>query len=81
MEEQGILVPYDKLSEEVLTNVMKSFIEREGTDYGAQELSEETKLNRLKKSLEQKRSYISYDPETESLSIISDKDAKSLGLL
>jgi uncharacterized protein YheU (UPF0270 family) len=81
LEEQGILVPYDKLSEEVLTNVMKSFIEREGTDYGAQELSEETKLNRLKKSLEQKRSYISYDPETESLSIISDKDAKSLGLL
>lgn len=81
MEEHGILVPYDKLSEDVLLNLMKSFIERDGTDYGAQELSEETKLNRLKKSLQQKRSYISYDPDTESLSIISDKEAKDFGLL
>lgn len=81
MEEHGILVPYDKLSEDVLLNLMKSFIERDGTDYGAQELSEETKLKRLKKSLQQKRSYISYDPDTESLSIISDKEAKDFGLL
>lgn len=81
MEEKAILVPYDKIPSEALTGLMKSFIEREGTDYGATELSEEAKLGRLRKSLEKGLAFICFEENTESFHILSKKEAREKGLL
>ena len=42
-----MIIPWEELEESTLYNVLDSFILREGTDYGRQELSLEEKRARL----------------------------------
>lgn len=42
-----MIIPWQSLTKEALHNIMQSFILREGTDYGAQELSLAEKERRL----------------------------------
>jgi len=69
-----IEVPAEALSSEALNAVIESFILREGTDYGAQELSFETKLERIHKQLKSSEIKLVFDEVTESVTFLSKRD-------
>ena len=65
-----VVVPYTELSEELLLAVAESFVLREGTDYGTQELSLEAKVARLLAQLKRGDAQIVFDPESQSVTIL-----------
>ena len=63
-------VPLDALSEAALDAVIESFVNREGTDYGARERGFEEKVADVRRQLERGEAQIVFDPETESVNIV-----------
>ncbi|MCK3655220.1 hypothetical protein A4G19_05425 [Pasteurellaceae bacterium Macca] len=69
-----MIIPWQQLEPSTLNNVLDSFILREGTDYGAQELSLAEKRARLFAQLEAEKVVIVWSELHQSLDI---KDKKS----
>ena len=81
MSESGsspVKVPFDVLSPESLCAVIEDFVLREGTDYGSKEVSFETKVAALRKQLENGYAIITYEPDTETVSIVPTDTLPSL---
>ncbi|MDF1691609.1 MAG: YheU family protein [Zhongshania sp.] len=64
-------IPWQKLSPEALQGMLEELVSRDGTDYGEQELSTETKISQLRNALAQKRAAIAFCPDSESWTVIS----------
>ena len=64
-------IPLDLLSSEILKGVIDSFVEREGTDYGAVEASYEIKFQQLLKQLKNGYLKIIFDPNTETVTLVT----------
>ncbi len=71
-----IIVPHTELSPDALTGVIQSFVLREGTDYGAQEVSIDTKVQQVLRQLERREAQIVFDQNTESIDIVVRKPAR-----
>jgi uncharacterized protein len=71
-EEPPIEVPMDKLSEDVVQSLIEEFILREGTDYGAIEVSLEKKKEQVSKQLENNDIKIVFDPNTDSVTLMTE---------
>ncbi|QIW16792.1 hypothetical protein A4G20_10910 [Pasteurellaceae bacterium RH1A] len=69
-----MIIPWQSLEEETLMNVIESVVLREGTDYGAVELSLATKKQRLRKMLEREEVVIVWSELHQSLDI-KDKNS------
>ena len=69
-EPPGVEVPLDALSHAALAAVIESFVNREGTDYGARERSLEEKVADVRRQLERGEAQIVFDPNTESINIV-----------
>jgi uncharacterized protein YheU (UPF0270 family) len=65
-----IIVPHTELSPDALMGVIQSFVLREGTDYGAQEVDFETKVEQVRRQLERREAEIVFDQNTESIDIV-----------
>jgi uncharacterized protein YheU (UPF0270 family) len=63
-------IPVAQLSPEALTGVLESFVLREGTDYGAVELSFDAKVAQLRRAVERGEARIVFDPESESVTLL-----------
>lgn len=63
-------IPMDKLSSEALDGLIEEFILREGTDYGATEISLSTKKQQIYKQLEKEEIKVIFDWETLSPTIV-----------
>jgi hypothetical protein len=63
-------IPYTELSSETLRNIIDEFVTREGTDYG-QEHSLEEKASQVLELLRQNKVLITFDPVSETCSIVS----------
>lgn len=70
-ERAGVEVPLDALSDATLAAVIESFVNREGTDYGARERSLEEKVADVRRQLERGEAQIVFDPDTESINIVA----------
>ena len=68
---EPVFVPLDALSEEALRGVIEAFVLREGTDYGHDDYSLDEKVARVKRQLERDDARIAFDPDTETVSIVS----------
>lgn len=66
-----IEIPIANLSEEALTGVIDNFFQREGTDYGAVEISYETKMQQIRRQIEKGQIKIVFDPNTESVTLMT----------
>lgn len=66
-----IEIPPQQLSKEVLEALIEEFITREGTDYGMTDFSLEEKVEQVKEHLRAGRAVITYDPATESCTLLS----------
>jgi uncharacterized protein len=70
-----LVVPHAELSAEALKGVVEAFVLREGTDYGATEYSLGQKVAHVLAQLERGEARIVFDPETESIDIVPDRDS------
>ncbi|MFO1388064.1 YheU family protein [Cellvibrio sp.] len=71
-----MIIPHQQLSSEALQGLIEEFITREGTDYGAVEVSLAQKLDQVKRQLDRGNVVIVFDPASESVSILTKHDAK-----
>jgi uncharacterized protein YheU (UPF0270 family) len=69
-----IEVNISSLSAEALQGIIESFVLREGTDYGVNELSLEKKVENLKKKLHRKEIFLVFDPNTESITFLTQSE-------
>lgn len=69
-----VQVAPDELRPETLRSLIESFVNREGTDYGWRERSLEQKVADVMRQLEAGDAVIVYDPEDESINIVSSGD-------
>lgn len=75
-DEQPVEVPASALSDEVLEALVESYVLREGTDYGAQEISHSKKIEQVKRQLFSGEVRIVFDASTESVSLLTKVDFK-----
>jgi uncharacterized protein YheU (UPF0270 family) len=71
-----IVVPHTELSPDALMGVIQSFVLREGTDYGAQEVDFDTKVQQVLRQLERREAEIVFDQNTESIDIVVRSPAR-----
>ena len=62
-------IQWQTLSESALTGLIREFVTREGTEYGAQEVPVSTKVEQVLAQLQSGRVEIVYDEETLTTSI------------
>lgn len=67
-------VPAEKLSADILQALIESFILREGTDYGAVEISLEKKVEAVRKQIQRQDVKIIFDFETESVTLVTRQE-------
>lgn len=73
-----VAIPSEQLNAELIDAVIEAFILREGTDYGTVEISLDKKKEQIRKQLAKNDVRIVYDFETESVTLMTDRDWKKL---
>lgn len=66
-------IPSENLSAEALNGIIEAFVLREGTDYGAVEVSFERKKEQLLKQIKRGEGRIVFDPNTESVTLLNGR--------
>jgi uncharacterized protein YheU (UPF0270 family) len=66
----SVRVAPDDLTPDTLRAVVESFVLREGTDYGIQEVSLEAKVEQVLAQLRRGEAHITFDPATESVNVV-----------
>ena len=76
-----VVIPFESFDPPILSALLEDIITRDGTDYGAVELSLDKKKDQLMHHLRQGDAFIGFDSITESCMIISADQANEVGLL
>jgi len=63
-------VPYTQLSDDALLGIIEEFITREGTDYGFEERSLESKVSQVKQQIIDRDILIIFDPDFATCNLI-----------
>jgi hypothetical protein len=71
-------IPREVLTSEALQGIIENFIQREGTDYGVEEVSMGTKIHQIEKQLDKGEIKIVFDPNTETVTLLTLAQWKSL---
>lgn len=69
-DEQGIEIPIDQLSPEALLGVIDDYVLREGTEYGAAEVTLEQKREQLLSQLRSGKALVVFDASTETCTLV-----------
>lgn len=64
-----MIVPWQDIPEQTLRNVIEHFVLREGTDYGAQEMSFDNKVAQVYQKLKEKEAVLVYSELHETVDI------------
>lgn len=72
---EPVEIPLEALSADALRGVVESFVNREGTDYGARERTLDEKVADVRRQLERGEARIVFDPDTESINILPSRYA------
>ena len=62
-------IPWNSLSEQALEGLIEEFVLREGTEYGARDVSLQEKRRQVMAQLKQGLAQIVFDPDTQTTSI------------
>ncbi len=63
-------IPWQELSDDALHGIIEEFVTREGTEYGAAEVSLDTKYLQVRQQLERGEAVITFDESTQTCSIL-----------
>ncbi len=69
-----MIIPIQELTMDVLHNVAESYVLREGTDYGAEEVDLETKVQQVIAKLRSGEAVLVYSELYESVNIVDAQD-------
>ncbi len=69
-------IPLTALSTDALEGMIDSFIMREGTDYGTNEVPHDSKVKQIRKQLDKGDVKIVFDPNTDSATLMTNRDWK-----
>lgn len=72
-----MIIPLEQLSHETLSAIIEDFILREGTEYGAEDVSKEAKIFQVKKQLDQGHAVLVYSELHESINILPSDQFKA----
>jgi uncharacterized protein YheU (UPF0270 family) len=75
---QFVQVPAGRLEAGVLSALLEEYTGRDGTDYGARELSLEEKVARLRSQLDEGELLILYDLDSEQWDLVPKPQAEEL---
>ena len=67
---EPVEIPLTAVDRDTLSKIVEEFVLREGTDYGAQEVSLEAKVAQVLKSLDKGHTKLFFDPESESVTLV-----------
>ena len=73
-----IEIPPNKLADEILVSIIEEFINREGTDYGKQEVQLDVQIKRARSKIMRGDVLIMFDPKTESCNLITKEKLSSI---
>ena len=76
--EKPLEIPADKLSEQALSGIIENFIVREGTDYGAVEISYDKKHEQIRRQIERGDIKIVYEQATDTIGLMTKRDFQRL---
>ncbi|MDD1650582.1 MAG: YheU family protein [Methylococcaceae bacterium] len=65
-----IIIPHHSLEPETLRAMLEEFVTRDGTDYGAQEISLNARVDQVLRQVRTGKAVIVYDSEGETFSIL-----------
>jgi hypothetical protein len=68
-----INIPFEALSAEALDGVIDDYVNREGTDYGHRDFDLQQKRDAVRAQLASGRAVITYDPGTQTTSIVATR--------
>jgi len=72
-----MIIPLEQLSSETLAAIIEDFILREGTEYGAEDISKQAKIAQVKEQLEQGSAVLVYSELHESVNILPSDQFKA----
>lgn len=75
-QQPPIEIPLSALSSEALSGLIDAFIMREGTDYGVNEVSHESKVKQVRRQLEKGDVKIVFDSNTDTATLITEREFK-----
>ena len=73
-----IEVPPDQLNAATLDAIIESFVLREGTDYGASEVSLEEKIAQVRRQLAKGDIVLVYDEALESCNLLTKREFRKI---
>ncbi|WP_372761111.1 YheU family protein [Pseudoalteromonas sp.] len=73
-----MIIPHQQLDKDTLYNLIESYVLREGTDYGAQEVTIESKVAQVNQQLNNGEAMVFFSELHESVTIISKNEFKAL---
>ena len=76
-----MIIPQSALSSEALLGVIKEFVTREGTEYGAVDISLEAKVRQVQRQIDRGDVVIVFDEGTESVDLVSKGSQRYKNLL
>ena len=63
-------IPWQSLSDVALRGIIEEFVTREGTEYGASDISLDRKCESVKRQLERGEAFVTFNEEDQSCSIV-----------
>jgi uncharacterized protein len=73
-----MIIPHQQLDKDTLYNLIESYVLREGTDYGAQEVTIKSKVAQVNQQLNNGEAMVFFSELHESVTIISKNEFKAL---
>ncbi len=74
-----MIIPHQQLPADTLHALADEFVSREGTDYGENEMSQQSKVRQVIMQLERGEAFILYSELHESCTIISKQEMQQRG--
>lgn len=68
--EEGVEVPFERVSPETLRNLISEFVTREWEDIGDSSATLDDKINQVMRQLKEKRAKVVFDLRTETCNIV-----------
>jgi uncharacterized protein len=67
---EPVIIPHGELDDDTLRRVIEAFVLREGTEYGAHDVSLEQKVLQVQSQLQRGEARVVFHPDSESIDII-----------
>lgn len=70
-----MIVPWQEIPADTLTNLIEEFVTRDGTDYGEQEVPLSSRVDQVRRQLQKKEALVWFDELADSVTILTREEA------